>query len=77
MSFPFARESPENNEVCPFRAVSLEADKIKKCKKETNKGMKGMYIVLLVAYKCVLKKNKLKKNRSFHALSACSEDKDA
>jgi len=39
--------------------------------------MKGMYIVLLVAYKCVLKKNKLKKNRSFHALSACSEDKDA
>lgn len=56
MSFPFARESPENNEVCPFRAVSLEADKIKKYKKETNKGMKGMYIVLLVAYKCVLKK---------------------
>lgn len=35
--------------------------------------MKRMYVVLLVAYKCILKK----KNLSFHALSACSDDKDA
>lgn len=62
MSFPFARESPENNEVCPFHAVSLEADKIKKIQKRNKQGHEGNVYCTPSSLQVRIKKNKLKKN---------------